>query len=295
MTPLKAVIFNDILIKQGSVIKVVELLKAKDADLHQGHLLIAAIETENLDLVRYLINEKVNCNEIETDAKKGETSPLIKAIQAKDGGDIFQAILAEKPELNQTVNVKGRDWTPLAFAIKLKRFSMSQQLIAQGANVDRGVQFGDITVQTPLSLAIKKSDVSLVKLLIEKNADVNLPFSPQPESKAMLTPLTLSILMDEPVIFHTLLENHADVNQQITLKSGRKTSPLGLAVLARRLKLGKRLVRRGADVNSGVLFRNELYTPVGLAFATGHGKFVKFLLNKGADISALDDIGLVSD
>ena len=290
VTPAKAAIQSDVLAKQGNTRKMIELLKEKGADLHQGHLIIAAIEAENVDVVRYLIDEKVSCDEVKASLKEGESTPLTKAILVKDGLDIFHVIIGQKPNVNQTVNINGKDWSPLAFAVNNKRELITKELLKLGADVNKGIMFGDLVIQTPLSLAVKKKSFKLVELLLKNRADVNQPVLNKTHGGRTFTPLTLSILSDDLPIFYHLIENGADVNQAIITHGQQSITPLGLAVITRRLKMGKRLVRRNADVNVGITHKNESFSPLGLAFAATHGKFVRFLLAKGADDSVLDNI-----
>ena len=139
-----------------------------------------------------------------------------------------------------------------------------KQHLAAGADVNAKDENG----WTPLNSAAVKGRNQIVKLLIEKGADLNAG-----------TPLIFAATDGHMEVVELLIANGADVNAKTNDQLGgtalHMTSNLG------HKKAVELLVAAGADVNAKMLHG---MTP--LHFATNNKGIAKFLIDKGADVNA---------
>lgn len=145
-----------------------------------------------------------------------------------------------------------------------------RRLLDAGADVDaRGKKGG-----TPLYMAARKGYGEIVKLLIERRADVNAS-----ESTGLLTPLILALQNGHEDVAATLLSAGADAN----LANRDGVTPLFMAAQQGRVESVKRLLSAGANVNAAA--RNGA-TPLLIATNEGRVEVVKILLEARADTTA---------
>lgn len=149
--------------------------------------------------------------------------------------------------------------------------------------VDKGVGVNakDNHGHTPLYIAVRYSDLHMVKYLIKKGANVNT------KDNEGDTPLHIAARFAHNLeMIKYLIENGADVRA----KCNDGYTPLHYAVRSSdNLDTIKCLVRRGAEINakdnSG---RTPLYSAIHLL---GTLDVIKYLIDKGADINVRDNYG----
>ncbi len=153
-----------------------------------------------------------------------------------------------------------------------------QRAIAMGVNVNEVVDLVDNRNEsfkgTALIGASMNGHVEVVKLLIDEQAEVNLP------DNLGRTALFHAVTQGHAEVAATLLDNGADPN----------LNPPGATLLYNAAKLGKelivhRLLRHGAKVIS------QDYPPLIVAAEAGHSKIVELLLDYRADVNATDADG----
>lgn len=134
---------------------------------------------------------------------------------------------------------------------------------------------------TPLTLAASRSQLELIKLLVEKGADVNK------KDKDKMAPIMAALLGEGPEegklsVVKYLAEKGADLSVQYTAQ-GVVFTPLISAVNSGNLEMTKILLDKKADINAGEA--KSGVTP--LMFAVTHKDLplAKFLLEKGADFT----------
>jgi uncharacterized protein len=134
---------------------------------------------------------------------------------------------------------------------------------------------------TPLTIAASRSQMEIIKILVEKGADVNQ------KDKDKLAPLMAALLGEGKAaaklpVAKFLIEKGADLNVQYTVK-GIVFTPLIFAITAEEIEMVKMLLDKKADVNapeakSGV-------TPLMFAVTYKNVAITKLLLDKGADVN----------
>lgn len=129
--------------------------------------------------------------------------------------------------------------------------------------------------ETALTLAIKRDDVEMVRLLEEK-AVINL------KNKSGESPLTLAIQGKNPEIIRIIMER-----AKPGLKNDEGIAPLMMALEQQNLALMQELIERGAQVNR----KSNGVTPIARAVALNNVQAVAILVQKGADPSQANDDG----
>ncbi len=163
-----------------------------------------------------------------------------------------------------------------------------------------------------LDRAIQAQDVSLVRRLIEKGVDVNMPF------RDGTLPLARAALTENPTLLDLLLQGGANVNG---LSGPNKDTALWLAAARGCVVSVKYLIQAGADVNKANTMRlsplcvaasresddhvavvralidgkadvnrGEANTPL-MCACRGLTQTVRILLNAGADVNAMRSLG----
>ncbi|KAJ4317788.1 hypothetical protein N0V84_007150 [Fusarium piperis] len=185
-------------------------------------------------------------------------------------------------ELKADVDAQDRHgWTPLHVAVLAGHEHLIRFLCRLSA--DRGGR-GNVCVRdltnlqndsghTPLHLAARGGDSSIVGQLLEAGADANL------QDESGHTPLHLAARGDDSSIVYQLLEAGADADLQD--ESGH--TPLHLAARGDDSSIVYQLLEAGADVD---LQDESGHTPLHLAARGGDSSIVYQLLEAGADANA---------
>ena len=201
------------------------------------------------------------------------------------------------------VNVRNQHGqTPLIVATFHENIPIMDLLIDKGADVnDR-----DVNSERALHCAVRKISRNTVEMLIHKGANVNA------RNKYAQTPLMLAVFSENIQIVELLIEQGSDINLNDGLNSERA---LNYAAKQRSGKTLRLLIEKGADVNCGPqtalmtatsyeLTNNvltvmkagadvniELHghgcltTAFRLLILSGHYRYVKRLIETGADVN----------
>jgi len=154
-------------------------------------------------------------------------------------------------------------WTPIFWAVCMRRSEVIQYLIAQGANVN--LRIGQTTALHRAALAGTKD---IVQLLITQGADVNA------RDKRGNTPLHEAFNKKE--IADLLIRKGADVNVRNSL--GR--TPLWIAARRGHIEIVRILIANGADVNAK---DRDDKTPLDQAVMEGEWSILALLVANGAE------------
>ena len=147
------------------------LLNAGASIDNRSDYLHDAIEVNNLNIVKLLINKGIDVNQI----AKGENgtyyyegrSPLSLAV-FKENADIVKFLLLHDADVN--MDEEPILYTAVNWYDSYKKSSLNIIKLILNAGADIDVRYSS---STPLIAAIKKGYVDVVKLLIEYGADVN--------------------------------------------------------------------------------------------------------------------------
>jgi ankyrin repeat protein/WD40 repeat protein len=168
------------------------------------------------------------------------------------------------------VNQKNKDGDPLLYIAAKSdlTFSIAELLLKNGASVNSTWTSSDSSiVSSALANAASNGAVSVVRLLLEHGANVNLGSYSLPINKAATD--------DKIEIIDLLLQYGADVNV-----SNRWGSALHDATRSNQLNAVQFLVQHGADLSYTDSFDGS--TALGCALKNGHSKIVQVLIEAGA-------------
>lgn len=197
----------------------------------------------------------------------------------KDGNvRIVQTLLSD----NSTVNARDENgWTALNWAATKGHTQVVKLLIEKGADVDAKDSGNG---QTPLWKASHEGHTAIVKLLLENGADVNK------RNASGETALWTASWKGHTDVVRLLLERGANANLTQT-ETG--ITPLWIASQEGYLDIVKLLLENGAGVD--VKKKDTGTTALWLASQNGHAEVAKFLLENGAEVNVKrSDIGVTA-
>jgi ankyrin repeat protein len=168
--------------RNSGSLEMFKILAGSGADIkrNESNLFIRAIDNNNIELIKYLIEKGADVN---ARSSFGRSTPVFGAVLRnnkeiaeflyKSGADINAKNDAGVSPVFITVgNEKDKE-------IKKQRFEMLQYLVSIGADINAADNYGN----TPLTKACDIRDFDTIKFLIENGADVNreevLPYSVQ--------------------------------------------------------------------------------------------------------------------
>ena len=203
--------------------------------------------------------------------------------------DIVKLLLEHEAD----VNAKDRSGeTALFKAMDAGHWSIVELLLRHGCAC---IANGD---QTKMGRAIKKRDVTAVKLLVEAGADVNCCLQ---TSSMQYTPLMTACAIGCRSMVLELLKHGANVNQQIWSCDGLTNLPsptcdtaLAVAVCKGDVTIAKDLLMAGADVDLSCGMSDKNTTRICTLYAAiiaGDPHMVYLLLSYGANTDHSDSYG----
>ncbi|XP_044596772.1 putative ankyrin repeat protein RF_0381 [Cotesia glomerata] len=161
-------------------------------------------------------------------------TPLLLAI-AKENKEMVELLI----KYNVDVNLKtSTGESALGLALKGNEEELIEILLTAGADID-------LRSQNLFSVVARGEDETIVKILIQHNAEVNLPITTQK------TPLGIAIYKKNIGLMELLI--HADAHVK-SINSGN-VSPLYLAMCTGNVQVMEFLLDHGADFGNIVKFR----------------------------------------
>ncbi|XP_057321208.1 kinase D-interacting substrate of 220 kDa-like [Microplitis mediator] len=164
-------------------------------------------ENINLTAVKNLFNQSPHLS-INTvfynpyDTWRNPTSTLLHIALCNKDEELFNYLIAQKADV--TINCFAG--TPLHEAVRQNNFDVIKKLIALGADVN---VCADGTGQPPLFWAIRKNNFEMSKYLIELGADVNAKCT---RNSFLATPLQVAVFHGHESIVELLLDNNAIID-----------------------------------------------------------------------------------
>ncbi|KAK0067730.1 ankyrin repeat protein [Biomphalaria pfeifferi] len=261
--------------------------------------LVKAVQTGDLDLVRWLCFKSADLNEI---ICFEQLTPLMMA--AKEGFVDIACFLLSK---QANVEVKGREGTALDIAVKYKKMECAKILLEE--KVKRGlldacktaIEYKEVCLMEHLhdkftldikevrlmEWTIESGSKKILNFLISKGADVNskiLKRSPNSSTQALnfVYPLHLCVANENLDLIKELVQSGADVN----IVDANGDTPLFHACAKNSLGIINYLLTNGAKINAQNNFGK---TPIFVAVEKKQLELVNVLLEHGADINICDE------
>ena len=207
---------------------------------------------------------------------------LIDAILKENAAEVSELcskLVAEKTHFVLDKIDEEERLTPLCLACKLNNKSIVDVLLSYGANPNVSTTIRNRN-KAPLHFAceIPHSDVGIVSKLLSHGADVNI------ETSEFQTPLQMACSVSNINIAKVLIASGADLN--IADNTGR--SPLIEACYNTNYELLVLLVENGGEINNsdGMLIRHPLSTIIEKKWIDG----LKYMLQKNVDFTKEDFI-----
>lgn len=158
-------VYDDILFfaNQNETDKVVDLLRrgmdVNTTDPQGNSLLMIAVRGNNLELVRFLLDNRANPQRRN---RYGDTALMIAALQGHK--EIVRLMVERKIDLNHG------GWNPLHYAAFEGRAEIISLLLAAGADINQKAPNG----YTSLMLAARNGHLEAVRVLVGANADLTV-------------------------------------------------------------------------------------------------------------------------
>ncbi|MBS0288788.1 MAG: ankyrin repeat domain-containing protein [Proteobacteria bacterium] len=196
-------------------------------------------------------------------------TPLMLALNSNS--DIALKLIAKGADINLRTN-KGETMLMLAAMSGYKDVVLN--LLENGADINAK---GDFATALFIAILHKKNEV--VKILIEKGADININFPPN-----YLTALMLAIQTNQSDIALQFIEKGADIHA----KAANGMTALFFAAQYGLLDVAQKLIEKNADVT----IKSSLkMTPLSMAAKFNHSQLILEFLKKDNDIEIKDDDG----
>lgn len=250
--------------------KVVEYLSRKGAKaeiIHEKNPLFTAIQKEDLDTVRALLEEGFNPN----NTNSNKVTPLMIAAQ-KGSLEIVQALLEKEIDVNAW-NYSGI--TALFVAAQEGHVDIVKALLAKGASIDQ-VNYNGVS---PIWVAAQEGHLDVIKMLITKGAD-----SSQVNYNG-ITPLWVAAQNGHLDVVKVLLTKDSEIINHVNYEG---VTPLWVAAQNGHVDVVELLLDEGADID---LTNHNGGSPLLIAAQMGQEDVVDLLLNRGADFTIADTDG----
>ena len=243
--------------------------------------LICAIRTKDLELIKYLLDQKADPDL----ADEYDITPLGYAV-INNNLSLIRLLLSYKANINYPqINGAGI----LMLAAYMNFTDIFRFLVWNGAEVKSGnaLYLGDqkIYVYSLPAMAAARGNIELLKYLRDSfHYDLTTDLFTLNDSVIhVLSPLHAAVLSDQTETAEFLIEQGSPVDQ---LEYVNKLTALIYAVFRNNFELTRFLVEKGADIN----FNNSKsgYTPLIIATRDGYTDIAKYLLEKGADPTFTD-------
>lgn len=215
-----------------------ERADAAALDTHKATAaLFTAILMGNSAQVTELIRQGVDVNRCD---KTGYT-PLLRAI-CVGSYDVVRLLIENGADVNQGVSVERRKDLPLGAAIELRNIPIIELLLNSHVHINADFDYGYGTSTTFLIVAVHTENSAIVRMLLDKGADVN-----KADSNGKTT-LMAAIRENNMSIVEMLIMNGAHVDH--AGESDSIYNALHEAVCRRDTPMIKMLLAGGADINN---------------------------------------------
>jgi len=267
-------------------LEIVELLLKNKADINKKNskdmtaLMYASLH-EYPKIVKLLIEKGASIN----NKDNNKFNAFMLANKNTHSSNKADLILIQK-SLKGRENLLKKNFKELLEASKNGNLKKVELLLKENnVDINEKDSIGDSIGNTALMEACEYGHLEIVKLLIEKGADVNL------DNNFGITALMYASKKGYLKIIELLLKNDADINYQDNYGKNSAYTALIYACKEGQLETVKLLLKKGANINEKDV-SNE--TALLIACSSGHLEIVKLLLKNGADMNQVDKFGFNS-
>ncbi|XP_038105340.1 uncharacterized protein LOC6053726 [Culex quinquefasciatus] len=224
---------------QQNLLSIAEILLERGAPVHgvsrdrEETALHLAVAAENLAMVQLLLGNGADADALDRCGKTG----LNYAVRSKSV-EIVTTLL----KYGATLYEYDLGWTPLHEAASVGSLELVELFLAQGVDVNRRARHG----LTPLMLASFARQTNMVKLLLDRGANVNLGTYGDD-----YMPLHCAAHKNCPEMIRLFAKKGADVN---CLAKSMGYTPLQEAIRNKAAKAVHLLLSLGADPDVGTMF-----------------------------------------
>lgn len=203
--------------------------------------------------------------------------------QAQAGADLLEAVKANDLEevkrlLASGASTEAREGTFTVLMVALSQPQLNLDIITALLDAGADLKAGNGSGDRALVYAVRGGDVSALRLLLNRGADVNAQRMMGGE-----TALHRAVEAGNLEVINTLVLYGADVN----LPNNYGITPLYNAAFEEdHPEVGIRLIELGADVNAKSAFG---VTPLMVAATANNPVLARVLIERGADVDAVDN------
>jgi len=237
--------------------------------------LVLAINYEQLEIVKFFVEHGVD---VRVRDQFGNT--LLKLVMDLKNVDILNYLIHQDIEFK--INEEGH--TPLTYAIKTGNLEIVQCLIDDNYHPDHDmymfINIGNNKI-TPLNMAIQLGHFEMVKYLVERGADIN-----QKSGNTIYTnPLIYAIKYSNAKILNYLIKE----GEATLYGLDQMVGLLSYAIENSTFEIVKCLVEHQVDIDRRN--NNDWMTPLMMTLRASslNVELIKFLIDHGADVHAVDD------
>jgi len=173
---------------------------------------------------------------------------------------------------------KTKKYMLVQYACHNDHVRVMQNLIDNGADVNRRDTYSSAHPETPLIIACKFNSFKVARLLLEKGADIDLA------DTYGMTPLFIACQKRYVDAARLLLDNGADVDKAD--KEGR--TPLYAACDQGNVEIAQLLLEKGTDINKA---NEHGFTHLHIACQKGNIKVVQWLIDNNANVNCVTKKG----
>jgi ankyrin repeat protein len=202
----------------------------------------------------------------EFDVQKRAGKALVWAAQKNSQQTAKKSLQAGIKSLNKWFH------RPLAIVLRAGYIDFVQLFLDEGVDPDTILFQGSRIETTALYIAASHGHDAIVKLLIEKGANVNIMASGR-------QPLVIAATNNRKTVVRLLLENGADPNA----RRDNAITALSIAVMRKSTEIVSMLLNKGANA--------ELDHALQEAVTKGNNEITQLLLDRGADVGSRDYAG----
>lgn len=229
-------------------------------DVSNQSALALASFSGHLEIVKLLVEKGAEIN-----PKNPKAKPALESAVGMGHGDIAKYLLEKGAKINPEILAEA-----LKYPAKAKP-EMIQLLILNGANIN-SKSSQSLGGTTALIWAVDKDHLDIVKLAIQKKADMNI------FDKNGMTALMVAVKQEKTEMTKLLIDNGANINSM-----GGQGSALMIATEKGNTEFVNLLIEKGADVN---LAKQYGETALIIAVEKNNTAITELLINKGANVDA---------